>query len=79
MKFKHIKLANSVKIGTKEHVFISKTLYDVELKDNFIVQITEKLTGATSFTTLFNTIYWEADEPSADAGQPAKAPKSSKV
>ena len=72
MKFKYIKLAHAIRCGGKEVAFISSTTHDAELERDYVVKITEKYSKAVSYTTLFNTIYWETlDEPSSPS---AKAP-----
>jgi hypothetical protein len=74
MKIKTAKLANAIKIGTKEVHFIVEKDYDIEL-EGFFLKITEKIPShpasgrATSCTSLFNTVYWQEHEigPSVSA------------
>ena len=77
VKLKCMKVANSVKCGTKEETFLSDVHFDMTLEQGVIVRIVHKKLGDETFTTLMNTVYWkqqaEASEPAQPKGRFPKA------
>lgn len=65
-RFKCVKFANSVKIGTKEELFVKDDVHDITLSDGMFVTIKHRRTGHATKTTLMNVIYWEEEEPKAE-------------
>lgn len=80
MKVKAISFANSVKCGKggNEEMFCRDDRFDIDIVDSVRVRLTEKGTGNVTWTSLFNTKWWqECDKkPSPDAK--AQAPKTQK-
>jgi hypothetical protein len=54
---KCVKLANAVKIGTTEELFIDGKRFELSLHDNIYVRIFDPKTSDETFTTVFNVIY----------------------
>jgi len=56
-KLERIKLGNAVKVGNSEGVFFQSDKYVIE-KDGYEIRIQEISSGQTSFTTVFNAVFW---------------------
>lgn len=56
----HVKLANAVKAGPREENFLTNVYYDLDLVDD-VLAITCKRTGDLSHTSIYNIIYWKAE------------------
>jgi hypothetical protein len=70
VKLKSLKLANAVKCGTKEELFLSDRDYDMELHNAMVIKITALQVRQTTYTTLMNTVWWmQAEEAEAPAAQ----------
>ncbi len=77
VKILKLKLANAIKCGPKEETFLTETGFEMELLNGMVVRIKEKTSGQVTHTTLFNTIYWMADEPVEEV--PLAGPVKAKV
>lgn len=62
-KISRIKLAQSIRVGNKEHNYLTFKDFDMTLEDGVMVRVTEKMSGAETFTSLFNCAYWEESKP----------------
>ncbi len=62
MKLKHLKVANAVKAGTREEMFLTDEKFEMTLEQGVIIRIKDKKTGRIVNTTLMNTIWWEEDD-----------------
>ena len=58
-KLKYLKLANAVKTGKGEAVFLTSDHFDMTLSQGVFVEIHHPKSGVTVHTSLFNAIYWE--------------------
>ena len=56
-RLERIKLGNAVKVGNSEGVFFQSDKYVIE-KDGYEIRIQEISSGQTSFTTVFNAVFW---------------------
>lgn len=87
MKLEAIHFANSVKAGksSSEQMFLTRTVngaecWDMEIVNSVYVRLTEVRTGATVYTSLFNTKWWVPMEGEDKKAAPKKAaPKKSAV
>ncbi len=59
-KIRHLKLANSISIGSDEKAFFKSSEYDIRMTDGMTIKVT-KLRGGkdTTYTSIFNTISWK--------------------
>lgn len=58
-KLQCIKLAYSIKCGSKEETFFSADKFDIEIVDGIKIKILEKKTKDVTFATIFNAIYFK--------------------
>jgi hypothetical protein len=58
-KLKYLKLANAVKTGKGEAVFLTSDHFDMRIHSGVFVEIYHLKSGVTVHTSLFNAIYWE--------------------
>ena len=56
-RLERIKLGNAVKVGNSEGVFFQSDKYLIE-KDGYEIRLQEISSGQTSFTTVFNAVFW---------------------
>lgn len=59
MKIKSVRFNNSVKCGGKQDVFFTSDLFNINLKDQFVV--IDDYKGATTHVPLSNTAWFTAE------------------
>jgi hypothetical protein len=62
MKLSHLKLANSIRVGTEEKQFFAENEYEIDLVGILIRIEFKRDPKQKGFTSLFNTVYFHSNE-----------------
>lgn len=62
MKIKTLKLANAIQVGSHSETFLEDSKYDMTILNNVVIKVVSKRDGSSCFTSLYNTIWFTAEE-----------------